>query len=187
MDVWLQYEPSCGRTTHTVALEGMSHDCGHLSSTAIHPDLLTLQSQPDSHARHCDSSRCATTFSFFERRHHCRKCGLVFCNTHTPHAVPLDELARFHTEGFRVRACDECWDDYRAWETLRCSRNNSYSDESSLQNSPPTPGEGIAFTRSRMGGKGRAMMHGKKGPGQGPGMGESVGTSVPRNWEWSTF
>ncbi|KAF8761894.1 1-phosphatidylinositol binding [Rhizoctonia solani] len=35
--------------------------------------------KPDNMADECDIWTCTTRFSLFERRHHCRKCGGVFC------------------------------------------------------------------------------------------------------------
>ncbi|CCO27934.1 hypothetical protein BN14_01924 [Rhizoctonia solani AG-1 IB] len=35
--------------------------------------------KPDNMADECDIWTCTTKFSLFERRHHCRKCGGVFC------------------------------------------------------------------------------------------------------------
>ena len=34
---------------------------------------------PDASVTGCSSARCGTQFDTFERRHHCRYCGLVFC------------------------------------------------------------------------------------------------------------
>ncbi|KAG8768235.1 hypothetical protein FRC12_005693 [Ceratobasidium sp. 428] len=39
--------------------------------------------KPDSMTEECDSWTCITRFSLFERRHHCRKCGGVFCQACT--------------------------------------------------------------------------------------------------------
>ncbi|KAG8743420.1 hypothetical protein FRC10_012085 [Ceratobasidium sp. 414] len=39
--------------------------------------------KPDNMADECDTWTCTTRFSLFERRHHCRKCGGVFCQACT--------------------------------------------------------------------------------------------------------
>eukprot|EP01094_Clydonella_sp_ATCC50884_P023774 TRINITY_DN577_c1_g1_i4.p1 TRINITY_DN577_c1_g1~~TRINITY_DN577_c1_g1_i4.p1 ORF type:complete len:820 (-),score=231.25 TRINITY_DN577_c1_g1_i4:213-2672(-) len=49
--------------------------------------------KPDQSAKHC--SQCDTKFSLFNRRHHCRYCGNIFCSQHAP-------------EMFGVRLCSQC-------------------------------------------------------------------------------
>ncbi|KAI9793741.1 MAG: hypothetical protein M1833_000687 [Piccolia ochrophora] len=130
--------------------------------------------KPDSSASSCDAALCDKYFSLFERRHHCRRCGNIFCAAHTPFLVPIDHHARFHPDGVHSRSCEVCWSDYKEWETARCNRSNS----NSVHESPSTPTIGI--NGAPMGGKGL---------GQGSG-GQRVGSvagSVPRDWSWSTF
>lgn len=81
--------------------------------------------KPDASAPNCDADGCNKLFGLFERRHHCRRCGNVFCRVHTPFSIPLDQHARFHPDGMYSRACDLCWSEYRTWQTDRCSRANS--------------------------------------------------------------
>ncbi|KAF2124680.1 hypothetical protein P153DRAFT_301284 [Dothidotthia symphoricarpi CBS 119687] len=87
--------------------------------------------QADGSTSVCSASACQTPFGLFNRRHHCRKCGGVFCWQHSSKQVRLDELARFHVEGELYRACDRCHGSFREWEHLRSSRTNSESSGSS--------------------------------------------------------
>ncbi|KAJ3751186.1 FYVE-domain-containing protein [Lentinula detonsa] len=94
----------------------------------------------DSLSNSCDTFSCSTifssftafpsTFSFstFERRHHCRKCGGVFCSKCTLRTTPLldtrdlpflnpprnTSIYDYVSEGGIVdshaRVCDDCWD-----------------------------------------------------------------------------
>lgn len=41
--------------------------------------------QPDNEVTYCPI--CRTQFSFFVRKHHCRKCGRVVCNSCSPHRI----------------------------------------------------------------------------------------------------
>ena len=65
------------------------------------------------------------------RRHHCRRCGDIFCNQHSLRGVPLDQEARFHPDGNIDRACDNCWADYKTWRRARKSRANSVDESES--------------------------------------------------------
>ncbi|KAF4572512.1 hypothetical protein EYR36_007019 [Pleurotus pulmonarius] len=43
----------------------------------------------DALAAVCDNFYCRVRFSIFERRHHCRKCGSIFCGACTAHTTAL--------------------------------------------------------------------------------------------------
>ncbi|KAL2127585.1 hypothetical protein VTI74DRAFT_10457 [Chaetomium olivicolor] len=51
------------------------------------PEVLLPRWQPDSEATYCPI--CGTQFSFFVRKHHCRKCGRVVCNSCSPHRITI--------------------------------------------------------------------------------------------------
>ncbi|KAI0842963.1 FYVE-domain-containing protein [Hypoxylon sp. FL0890] len=52
------------------------------------PQEITLPRwQPDSEVTYCPI--CHTQFSFFVRKHHCRKCGRVVCNACSPHKITI--------------------------------------------------------------------------------------------------
>ena len=51
---------------------------------------------------------CNNQFGIFNRKHHCRNCGGVFCNDHSSHFIQLLDLGI--TE--RVRVCDDCYKMY---------------------------------------------------------------------------
>ncbi|KAK0444943.1 FYVE zinc finger-domain-containing protein [Desarmillaria tabescens] len=69
----------------------------------------------DSAASCCDNFFCRVRFSVFERRHHCRKCGGVFCSQCTPRTTPLLDTSRLpflHPPRniYDARVCDDCFD-----------------------------------------------------------------------------
>ncbi|KAI0055123.1 hypothetical protein BV25DRAFT_1816072 [Artomyces pyxidatus] len=43
----------------------------------------------DVEAACCDNFLCREMFSFFQRRHHCRKCGGIFCSACSDYTLPL--------------------------------------------------------------------------------------------------
>lgn len=62
----------------------------------------------------CSIPSCPKVFNFFERRHHCRKCGGIFCKQHTSHSLYINHLAQFTTggRGTLSKVCDNCIDEY---------------------------------------------------------------------------
>uniref|UniRef100_A0A093XU60 FYVE-type zinc finger-containing protein C9B6.03 n=1 Tax=Talaromyces marneffei PM1 TaxID=1077442 RepID=A0A093XU60_TALMA len=127
----------------------------------------------DSASQTCDSPTCRSSFGIFTRRHHCRHCGHVFCSSHTPYVVPLDQNARFHPEGSASRACDQCYKAYQRWEDCRAADMTRIQQkldarhihaqtqhEEQVDDSAEVPHRQTEFT---------------------------VASSVPRDWNWSTF
>ncbi|KAF5355838.1 hypothetical protein D9756_004313 [Leucocoprinus leucothites] len=83
--------------------------------------------KPDALASHCDNFYCRVGFTLFERRHHCRKCGGVFCQACTSRSTPLLDttnldfllpprnvpISTFDSPTSPVqdsRVCDDCYD-----------------------------------------------------------------------------
>ncbi|GME25143.1 FYVE-type zinc finger-containing protein [Neofusicoccum parvum] len=130
----------------------------------------------------CNANGCGRPFTMFCRRHHCRRCGDIFCYEHSSHEIKLDQDALFHPSGTQSRACDNCWSAYRQWEAARKSRTNSASSQGSSSTA-----DGLAQTRAEPQGlqlpqpRGVAQAH-----AQAHKVGSYVG-SVPRDWNWSTF
>ncbi len=68
--------------------------------------------QRDGEVTHCP--QCAQEFSFFTRRHHCRKCGKVVCSRCSGHRQVVERPASstgaaLATSGGRVRVCNACF------------------------------------------------------------------------------
>lgn len=53
---------------------------------------------------------CYNAFTVVNRKHHCRSCGGVFCQTHSSHNVPLVHLGILEP----VRVCDNCYEKVKA-------------------------------------------------------------------------
>ncbi|TVY60823.1 FYVE-type zinc finger-containing protein [Lachnellula suecica] len=140
--------------------------------------ILTLVLQPDSESVVCDEPTCTRYFTYFTRRHHCRRCGNIFCDQHSFYAIPLDQDANYHPNGSRSRSCEHCWSEYRSWQLARSSRSNSESSQDDPQ-TPTTPTVNCAGNGAR---NALGSVFGK-----GQGMSESLAASVPRDWNWSTF
>jgi hypothetical protein len=131
-------------------------------------------SQHDNESVICDDATCTKYFTYFTRKHHCRRCGNVFCHQHSSHLIPLDQDANYHPSGSWERSCEHCHKDFQRWKDARSSRSNS---SSSNTEEPVTPTVNCTRVKGSLG-----SVFGQKG-----GMAESLGASVPRDWNWSTF
>ncbi|KAF6231733.1 hypothetical protein HO173_010035 [Letharia columbiana] len=122
--------------------------------------------KPDAHASICDAPVCQKSFGLFERRHHCRHCGNVFCGKHSVWQIPLDQDGNYHPNGGLYRGCGHCWGMYAKWKEDRieaAARGESLA--------PGTPAKAVA-----------------KGTGKGADDKRgSVAASLTREWNWSTF
>ncbi|KAL2417310.1 hypothetical protein ABEF91_005436 [Exophiala dermatitidis] len=135
--------------------------------------------KPDEASPTCDSPQCRSTFNLFVRKHHCRHCGHIFCSSHTPYTIPLDQSAKFHPDGVPSRACATCHRQYQRWDTARSIRrkNSQNSKEEVNDSGPPTPLAGPAGGHRRV----------PSGAVRGGKPVEQVANSVPKDWHWSTF
>lgn len=133
----------------------------------------TLYQQPDTVSSTCDDPSCMKTFSYFTRRHHCRRCGNIFCDPHSSYEIPLDQDAQFNPRAPMARSCRYCFDEFNGWKTRNSTSpsNSSASTESEAAvQSPilPSPMPQNGFLQPTMGS-------------------QEVAASVPRDWNWSTF
>lgn len=66
---------------------------------------------------------CDSQFTVFNRRHHCRLCGLIFCAKCTAKSVPVppDDTGLPHQERERIRVCNYC---FKQWEQGIASHDN---------------------------------------------------------------
>lgn len=87
---------------------------------------------PDEEAPNCMNKKCNAAFTFFNRRHHCRECGGVFCGKCTTHTLELPHRSIYE----KVRVCDACYTKLTAakeevTQSVRSSHHESSHHESS--------------------------------------------------------
>mmetsp|Transcript_5589 Transcript_5589/g.16456 ORF Transcript_5589/g.16456 Transcript_5589/m.16456 type:complete len:437 (-) Transcript_5589:56-1366(-) len=87
---------------------------------------------PDASCTGCQAPRCGTQFETFQRRHHCRYCGGVFCDKCSSQSLLLppqwEGLCGFATRDPQ-RVCDACalvlQPKQREWIDRNCNANRS--------------------------------------------------------------
>ncbi|KAI7868174.1 hypothetical protein BDF14DRAFT_1797015 [Spinellus fusiger] len=89
--------------------------------------------KPNADSLHCASPDCQTTFGLFERRHHCRKCGDIFCSLHCSNYFRLDHTAQFHPRGVLSRGCDLCASEYQQWQEALVLTKAKFSKKEELK------------------------------------------------------
>ncbi|CAG8955468.1 hypothetical protein HYFRA_00010335 [Hymenoscyphus fraxineus] len=70
-----------------------------MTNTSTSTEVVVPRWQPDAEVTICPI--CHTQFSFFIRKHHCRKCGRVVCNACSPHriTIPYQYIVQLPVEG----------------------------------------------------------------------------------------
>ena len=91
---------------------------------------------PDQSCRVC--YECDSQFTIFNRRHHCRICGRVFCAKCTANSVPVpsDEPNTGREDLERIRVCNYC---FKQWEQVTTVDNNGSADPSATPCLSPSP------------------------------------------------
>ena len=156
--------------------------------------------KPDSHAILCDGPTCHKAFGLFERRHHCRHCGNIFCGQHSSMQIPLDQNAEFHPLGSWVRSCEHCSRRYEEWglqerrAVVTGKRQQEGSEGAGLEGdvTSPLPTTSTEPTTSSSGEQAAGLLSPVRSIDRGQGKAPEdqkggVASSVSRNWNWSTF
>lgn len=122
---------------------------------------------PDSQVNVC--STCPTQFTLFERKHHCRRCGHIFCQQHSSYTIALSPTAEFSVTGIESRSCVHCRRDFELW-----------------MNPVPVPAvpssNGKVVRPQTVRGRSSQTMSGSEDDMRGV-----PAASVPTDWTWSTF
>ncbi|KAG0216936.1 hypothetical protein BGX33_011854 [Mortierella sp. NVP41] len=90
--------------------------------------------KPDSSTQVCTWPGCLREFGFFDRRHHCRRCGDIFCSAHCSKAIPLDQALDFNPAmGVTSRACTGCFEAYEQWQDLIPTTGTTFTSQQSAR------------------------------------------------------
>ncbi|CAN6478430.1 unnamed protein product [Victoria cruziana] len=99
---------------------------------------------PDQSCRVC--YECDSQFTIFNRRHHCRSCGRVFCAKCTSNSIPVspDDPKNSREEGERIRVCNYCFEQ---WTKEVASADNGILQISSPGLSPSPSSASLASSK----------------------------------------
>jgi len=117
---------------------------------------------PDHSCRVC--YECDSQFTIFNRRHHCRLCGRVFCGTCTANSVPVStyDPKNVREEGERIRVCNFC---FKQWEQeMLAARNGIRTFNEGLSPSVST----MSFASTKSSGTASSSMPGSLSYSTGP-------------------
>jgi hypothetical protein len=154
---------------------------------APEPSIVCLSSPPtrthwiaDEIVSNC--TECTTRFTIFLRKHHCRKCGKIFCSECSKYTGKLDSNADFHLSGYICRLCISCYQNF-----LHSLDGQVYS-EVGLEDSPSTANlacDNVTSDTAKeaSGAVNISLIADQASPDQA----EAVSPAVPSNWQWSTF
>ncbi|KIY51177.1 hypothetical protein FISHEDRAFT_56718 [Fistulina hepatica ATCC 64428] len=146
-------------TTQTTAYaESSASASSEPESSLEHLAVLLPRNLWNADASQCDFFTCRRPFTWFDRRHHCRKCGGAFCAAHSSHTTPLLDTsnlafvfppAHMPLEAYESpqapirneRVCDYCWKQIRGTSSGRCGPSAPSSATATESNSsiPGTP------------------------------------------------
>ncbi|KAI8915509.1 hypothetical protein DFJ77DRAFT_462903 [Powellomyces hirtus] len=144
--------------------------------------------KPDVEAPECE--KCNQRFGFLLRRHHCRRCGGVFCLSCSSHFIRLDQNANFHPAGLVCRVCDSCYAEYESRGTRSIlGVANSTSDSSINNNNNSTEENTIPPEAARDPNQADVAKAVPIAAGKQDKVPEAAMSlmSVPSDWQWSTF
>lgn len=135
----------------------------------------------------CGIPNCPKEFNFFERRHHCRKCGGIFCKEHTSHFLYINHLAQFTTggRGTLSRVCDNCIKEYNEFMKNQFGMSNKPAEVEPEAPEPQQQPIKPEFDFKKMNNrKSFNKFEQDFGNTVEP---EPIVGSVPANWTWSSF
>lgn len=141
----------------------------------------------DESVAECGITSCKKKFNFFERRHHCRKCGGIFCKEHTLNFLYINHLAQFTLggRGTLSRVCMNCAAEYRRFAS-KAANGAQVGAPNGAHNGAPN-GHSVPIHNINHGnGALPKDAYAMAGPADESQKDTLVG-SVPANWSWSSF
>ena len=106
-------------------------------------DFIRPRWVPDAEVMACSSPECRMEFDWYNRRHHCRHCGQIFCNACTSHRLLLPkEFACRDPQ----RVCDSC---QKILKPLQSTLTNDVANHQRINSIEPIVANGGAKSLRR--------------------------------------
>ncbi|KAJ3292772.1 hypothetical protein HK104_005047 [Borealophlyctis nickersoniae] len=104
---------------------------------------------PDREITKCHSNTCETQFGLFKRKHHCRRCGNIFCSQHVANRLKLSLTDHVvNPDGAETRVCDSCYGDAMdEIERRETSSEDSGRSNTAMEIDPIPPVTSMPTTR----------------------------------------
>lgn len=145
--------------------------------------------KPNGSRRGC--ATCYRPFSIFERRHHCRKCGDIFCSQDSSYSIRLDHTVSFnHLNGAISRACQSCSQAYQKYKESLYSIPNSTTTTLAAGmpiNINSTTNDDMKNSNNNNNPSSLNNNHNHNLSNYLQRQSEPTGNSIPSDWNWSTF
>jgi len=97
----------------------------------------------DEEMKVCAGLSCSTRFTVIERKHHCRRCGMIFCGRCSSKSCPVPALGFYQA----VRVCDPCFADLSFQANPMREAKGNLSAEGELVSSSSLDAGAPAFSR----------------------------------------
>ncbi|KAJ8324866.1 hypothetical protein BDV3_004749 [Batrachochytrium dendrobatidis] len=113
-DAALESKDSIIRKMESQVQYGFSHSLSLFYTRLLvtGPDIHSLNRDhwiEDKDAVECHDPTCTKKFGVFVRRHHCRKCGNIYCAEHVSKHMRLSiATLEYHPHGVETKICDMC-------------------------------------------------------------------------------
>lgn len=72
--------------------------------------------KPSDGATRCQTRACRKQFTLLERRHHCRRCGDIFCASCLTYRRKLNRLAHLDPQGRLYKVCKACYEEGQSYD-----------------------------------------------------------------------
>lgn len=147
---------------------------------------------PDELRKNCKS--CKIEFNFWERRHHCRHCGEIFCSKHLNKSIYLDANAKFifkknFNDEYLVKICDDCYNEFNKLKKIQNQNENNndmltFATQNNFQSNSNQNGKNINSIINR---NNHANTNINTNNNTNNTRKDSIAGSVPVDWNWSSF